>query len=78
MQNTPQKQRLNHSPLKGFLPFFWLALACVGGIWLADVLALPSWTWAMGSGLSLILWLLPKYLSEKKCTHPPTASMDAG
>ncbi len=70
MQNTPQKQRLNHSPLKGFLPFFWLALACVGGIWLAYVLALPSWTWAMGSGLSIILWLLPKYLSEKNAlTH---------
>ena len=65
MQITSQAQRSQFSPLKGFLPFFWMALVCLSGIWLADALSMPSWLWGIGLVISLVLWLLSKFLSER-------------
>jgi competence protein ComEC len=54
------------SPLQGFLPFLWIALACLVGILVADYAQFPTWAWAAGFGLaalSLTLALtLPKSL----------------
>lgn len=56
----------NTSPFQGFLPFFWLALACLGGILLADLVPIPAWAWFTGmaaSILALVLaWRLPRRL----------------
>ncbi|NLN69640.1 MAG: ComEC family competence protein, partial [Chloroflexi bacterium] len=58
VQATPQR-----SPFQGFLPFFWLALAGLGGIVLADLVKYPAWVWLAGMlicFLALILaWCLP-------------------
>lgn len=60
-ETNPQPKR---SPLQGFLPFLWIALACLVGILVADLAHFPAWAWAAGFGLvtlSLILALtLPK------------------
>ncbi len=53
MANSAPPQSQRRSPLAGFLPFFWLALACLGGILLADLVAIPSWAWLTGAALSL-------------------------
>ena len=58
MQNPADSQKQSRSPFQGFLPFFWLALAALGGIWLADALGLPVWVWILGLGLSLVGWIL--------------------
>jgi competence protein ComEC len=58
MQNPKDQEKNTRLPFQGFLPFFWLALAVLGGIWFADWLATPIWLWGVGSGLSLLLWIL--------------------
>ena len=58
MTITPQDQRIRNNPFKGFLPFFWLSLACLGGILLADRLSLPDWIWLVGVSLSLLAFVL--------------------
>ncbi len=62
---SPQKTK-NRSPLQGFLPFFWIALAFTAGIILEDATKTPAWVWIIGFGLvllSLILTVtLPKSL----------------
>jgi competence protein ComEC len=58
MQNPKDSQKKARSPFQGFMPFFWLALSALGGVWLADKLALPIWFWVIGLGLSLVLWIL--------------------
>ena len=67
MQDTAVNKVQSHSPFKGFLPFFWLALACILGVVLADWLTPPTWVWAGGTLLSCLLWLitllLPKSLT---------------
>lgn len=62
MQNPSDPEKIHCSPFKGFLPFFWLALAVLGGTWLADQTALPCWAWAVGLATSLVLWGLAKKL----------------
>ena len=66
MSNAPQEEKPHRSPFQGFLPFFWLALACLGGILLADRVQLPAWTWLAGMIISLLAlllaWRLPKSL----------------
>ena len=55
------------SPFQGFLPFFWLAIAFLGGILLADLAGIPTWLWAVCLGICLLVWTLshtlPKSLS---------------
>jgi competence protein ComEC len=64
MATTSDQTNPARSPFRGFLPFFWLALACTGGILLEDIISLPAWVWGSAFGLSLVLWLasisLPK------------------
>ncbi len=67
LQDSFQPKHKPRSPFQGFLPFFWLALAGIGGILFADWVGLPVWLWAAGafaSTLTLILaWRLPKSLT---------------
>ncbi len=65
MQNPKDQEKIKRSPFQGFLPFFWLALAALIGIWLADWLAIPAWLWAFSTGLSLLLWVLALTLPKK-------------
>jgi competence protein ComEC len=46
-----------YSPFQGFLPFFWLAAAFLGGILLADRVNFPAWMWGSLFGLILLLIL---------------------
>jgi len=66
MPNPSQTEHPYRSPFQGFLPFFWLALACLGGILLADRVPAPGWIWLAGIGLSLLTlilaWRLPRSL----------------
>jgi competence protein ComEC len=66
MSNPAPAQIKQRSPFQGFLPFFWLAFACIGGIILADRVSIPAWAWLAGMVaciLALILaWRLPKRL----------------
>ena len=64
MQTAATEKTSRISPLRGFLPFFWLALACLGGIWLAEVFALPGWVWLLGVFLSLSTLLLTIFLPK--------------
>ncbi len=59
----PEKKKRT-SPFKGFLPFFWLALAGAVGIIMANGVNLPAWVWGTGFGLSLLLWLLTRFLPK--------------
>jgi competence protein ComEC len=65
MPVASQEHPIHHSPFKRFLPFFWLCLACAAGILLAEWVAFPVWFWILGTILSVTVWLLPKFLSEK-------------
>lgn len=64
MVTTSDKTNIKRSPFRGFLPFFWLALAGTGGIILADAANLYAWIWATAFSLCIVLWLasiiLPK------------------
>jgi len=61
----PAQEHTKHtSPFSGFLPFFWLASACIGGIWLADKGFLPLWFWWVGFIFSLAVWSLTVVLPE--------------
>jgi competence protein ComEC len=62
MQSPSEPEKIQQAPFQGFLPFFWLSLAALGGIWLADWLAIPSWVWILGFGLSLALWISARAL----------------
>ncbi len=57
MQEPSTKNTRPRSPFKGFLPFFWMALACTLGIISADLLAWPGWLWLLGLVLCLTAWL---------------------
>jgi competence protein ComEC len=52
------------SPFRGFLPFFWLSLAVIGGVCLAEVLKIPAWFWSAGIGFSVVLWILSLVLPK--------------
>jgi len=63
---TPSQQKNKHfSPFSGFLPFFWLALACLGGILLAYLIKIPNWLWILGVSASLILLVITLALPKK-------------
>lgn len=66
MPNPSREENKNRSPFQGFLPFFWCALACLGGILLADMVHAPAWTWLTGMAISILAlilaWRLPKSL----------------
>lgn len=63
-QNPADQSNQSRSPLRGFLPFLWLSLACLGGILLADALTWPGWVWALACGLTLAALILAKTLSR--------------
>ena len=46
------------SPFSGFLPFFWLALSVILGIYLASVTYIPKWVWISGMSLSLLIYVV--------------------
>ncbi len=54
---SPQKS-IKRSPLQGFLPFFWMALAFTSGILVEDLLKIPGWPWAVSFVLILLLVIL--------------------
>ena len=66
MSNAPREEKPRRSPFQGFLPFFWMALACLVGILLADFFQVPAWVWLAGMGISILLlilaWRLPNSL----------------
>ena len=64
MQRSSNPDKTKRSPLKGFLPFLWLALAVLCGILLADWLAWPGWIWVVGCGLGLSVLILAKLLPK--------------
>jgi competence protein ComEC len=64
MQAPAANKTQNHSPFKGFLPFFWLALACILGVSIADWITPPAWVWATGTLLSCLLWLITQLLPK--------------
>ncbi len=53
-----RSQEKSRSPFQGFLPFFWLALAFLGGILCADLIEIPSWLWAVCAALCLLMYIL--------------------
>ncbi|MBW6467249.1 MAG: hypothetical protein K0B06_12145, partial [Brevefilum sp.] len=63
MLNPSGAETSQRSPFKGFIPFLWLALACLGGIVLAEWLPIPGWIWgicfALSVGSLLLAWRLP-------------------
>jgi len=66
MANAPREDKPPRSPFQGFLPFFWLGLACLVGILLSDWFNAPAWAWLAGMVISLLglilAWRLPKAL----------------
>ena len=58
MAFTPQDDPKPKSPFKGFLPFFWLSIAYLGGVLLADAFMLSPWAWILGIFLALLLFVL--------------------
>lgn len=58
MQVSPPIEPQQHSPFKGFLPFFWLALACIFGVIFADAARFPTWVWGVGTLISILVWIL--------------------
>jgi hypothetical protein len=66
MPNSTGAETSQRSPFKGFMPFLWLALACLGGIVLADWMPIPGWVWGVGFALCvgalLLAWRLPPSL----------------
>jgi competence protein ComEC len=64
MQPSLKQQTEKHSPLKGFLPFLWISLACTTGILLGDALALPVWLWGAAFGLAMLALMLALILPK--------------
>ena len=52
------------SPLQGFLPFLWLALACLAGILVANSTQLFAWVWGVGFGLATLSLILAHILPQ--------------
>ena len=65
MQPAPDKPKPARSPLQGFLPFFWMSLACTAGILIEDALRMAGWLWALGFGLVTLSLVLALTLSKK-------------
>ncbi len=66
MTDVVPSEKRSYSPFEGFLPFFWLAAAFIGGILLAHSAEKPVWIWGLFLGLTLLAILaavlLPKSL----------------
>lgn len=54
---TPPVDHAIHLPK--FMPFFWLALATLLGILVADLIPLAELTWLIMLGIRLAVWLIP-------------------
>ncbi len=54
-QPSPPPSRAIQLP--EFMPFFWLSAVCVVGIFCADGLLLPAWTWAICCVICFLIWL---------------------
>lgn len=65
MQPAPDKPRPARSPLQGFLPFFWMALACTAGILIEDTLQISGWFWAALFSLAILSLILAFTLPKK-------------
>ena len=64
MQEPSKKNTQSRSPFKGFLPFFWMALVCTGGILSADFLLVSPWLWFLGFVICSITWILTRVLPK--------------
>lgn len=64
MQEPSAKNTRSRNPLKGFLPFFWMALACTVGIICADFLRWLAWPWLLGLLICGIAWVLTLVLPK--------------
>lgn len=66
MPAASPKEAKPSSPFQGFLPFFWLAVAIICGVLVADWASLPGWVWLAGaficSGALALAWGLPRHL----------------
>lgn len=66
MPNPSPEDNIHRSPFRGFMPFFWLALACLIGIILADLVPIPAWAWFVGMSVCIVAlvlaWRLPTAL----------------
>ena len=70
MQIAATDRSGRRSPLRGFMPFLWLALACLGGIWLAALIPVPVWAWLLATFLSILTFLLTLFLPKRlNITH---------
>ena len=63
-------QNRSRSPFQGFLPFFWLALAFLGGIITADIINIATLVWA-GAAIICLLALILTFILPKsiQLTH---------
>ena len=69
MQPAPN-DTVKRSPLQGFLPFLWMALAFTAGILLEDLVRLSGWVWAAGAGVSVLMLILARSLPlSRDITH---------
>ncbi|MDY6847451.1 MAG: ComEC/Rec2 family competence protein [Chloroflexota bacterium] len=64
MQTSLPNEPKKYSPFEGFIPFFWLSIACVGGVVLADLLSAPVWVWMSGFTICLAAWGLACFLPK--------------
>jgi len=64
MQEPVRINTQPRSPFKGFLPFFWMALACTVGIISAAILQWPGLVWLLGMVLCLVAWVLTLVLPK--------------
>lgn len=66
MSQASTESKKTYSPFRGFLPFFWLALAVACGVLVADLSPLPGWVWLAGAftcfGTLVLAWRLPRRL----------------
>ncbi len=78
MQSAPQNLKPARSPLQGFLPFFWMALACTAGILIEDTLKLTGWLWAAGFALTLCSSGPRLYAAKAVLVHPSSPPVGRG
>jgi len=70
MTNPSHNKAKLHSPFSGFLPFFWLSIASLAGIFLASLTHIPLWVWILGFCTSLLIYALTLTLPKNlNLTH---------
>ncbi len=64
MRDLSSSETRSRSPLQGFMPFFWLSMAALLGVIIADWLNMPPWLWPALVLITILVfilaWKLPK------------------